>query len=86
MICTSPCFPKCTSEATQTLRTINKVFLGHNCDVHIPKVVKDNYHVEPIAEVEETYNGELFKDLSSVDKEKVNQGILMPDEPENNNG
>lgn len=31
---------------------------------------------------EELYGGVPFYDLSSFDKEKVNQGILEPDEPE----
>jgi hypothetical protein len=33
-------------------------------------------------EPEATYNGVLFKDLSTLDKERVNQGILEPDKPE----
>jgi len=35
MICTSPCFPKCSNEATTELLSLNGAHLGFNCDEHI---------------------------------------------------
>lgn len=44
--CTSPCFPKCEAEASQTLKSLNGTFLGHNCEEHIPKKNAKDYIIE----------------------------------------
>lgn len=35
MICTAPCFPKCTEEATHELLSLTNAHLGQNCEKHI---------------------------------------------------
>ena len=50
ILCTSPCFPKCTATATAVLKNMNKNYLGHNCDQHIPKGTAKDYIIEPLEE------------------------------------
>ena len=51
-ICTAPCFPKCSAQATSTLKNMNKSFLGHNCELHLPKTTAKDYIIEPLAVVQ----------------------------------
>lgn len=53
MLCTSPCFPKCTEEATHELLTFkNSSHLGFNCDKHLAPLnftstIKNGKEAEP---------------------------------------
>lgn len=56
MICTAPCFPPCTNEASATLLNAqSRAVLGHNCEQHLEPLLKmsngkNDYASQPLPE------------------------------------
>jgi hypothetical protein len=71
MICTAPCVPPCTQEATFTLlNTKSRVYLGVNCDHHLAPLIKkvgdSDYSTAPLpAEVTSTVPFQQVQNVSS---------------------